>query len=127
MNFQTQAPRLSASAIAAATMLAFFACAPVGPAKAEGAPVPKAFIDNGPGELKKIDVGRYCRMVYGSTARQAVGPNKAWNEWQCLVGKGFAHGSTGIDFYDVCSKLYGAKYKPVNNTGSAYNWYCKLR
>ncbi len=120
-------------ALAAAALAGAFAIAPVGSASAytpppAPAPVPQVFIDNGPGEHKSINFDRYCKIVYGSTARQWVGPNKRWNEWKCLIGSGgVAQGSTGIDLFDVCRKLYDGSHKPVNNTGSAYNWYCKRR
>lgn len=119
--------------IAAAALAGAFAITPMGTASAftpppTPAPVPQVFIDNGPGEHKSISFDRYCKMVYGATARQWVGPNKRWNEWKCLIGSGgVASGSTGIDLFDVCRKLYDSGHKPVNNTGSAYNWYCKRK
>lgn len=128
---QSHSRRSNSRSIAIATvavLAGLFVAAPIGSAVAQLAPVPQAFIDNGPGDHKSIDFDRYCKMVYGETARQWVGPNKHWNEWRCEIGSGgVANGSTGIDLFDVCRRLYDGGFKPVNNTGSAYNWYCKRK
>ena len=74
-------------------------------------------------------LGAYCKNKYGSTARQDLGGDQGWNHWSCKVGAGGVAKPQliGIDLYDVCRNRYGKTFKPVNNTGNGYNWYCKRR
>jgi hypothetical protein len=86
-------------------------------------PVPDRFIDYGPGEFLGININAYCRVKHANGS-QHLGHSKWWNAWACKVPQPGKDALVGIDMIDVCRTQHPGS-KPVNNTGSAYNWYCK--